>query len=156
MFSLELKLAETEAALARVRDGLSDMSEVMNEIGEFLAESTQQRIERSLGAPDGTAWAAKSPFTKSKDRRPLYNSGEMTRGIFYRYGADYVQVGSGAIQARTMQFGAAAGAFGATATGRPIPWGDIPARPFIGLSDDDQDGIAEALQEWMGRLASPA
>ncbi len=23
--------------------------------------------------------------------------------------------------------------------GAPIPWGDIPARPFLGLSDDEAD-----------------
>ncbi|WP_198321874.1 MULTISPECIES: hypothetical protein [Methylococcus] len=29
----------------------------------------------------------------------------------------------------------------------PIPWGDIPARPFIGLSDDDKNYIVETIEE---------
>lgn len=153
MFTLELKDEDLDAALARISDGLEDMSEVTSEIGEFLAEAHQQRIERTLGAPDGTAWAAKSPFTRSRDPRPLYDSGEMSRRIAPQSGRDFAEVIATGVQVRTMHYGAAKGAFGNTASGKPIPFGDIPARPFVGLSDTDQSNIAEALQEWVGRLA---
>lgn len=152
MITLQLKMADTEAALARLTDGLGDPSDVMNTIGSDIAESTQQRIERSLGAPDGTAWAAKSPFTRSRDSRPLIDTGDMVAGIYHGSGRDYAEVGSTAQQARTLHYGAVIGAFGATKSGRPIPWGNIPARPFIGLSDSDQAGIAEALQDWIFEL----
>jgi len=29
----------------------------------------------------------------------------------------------------------------------PIPWGDIPARPFLGLSDEDRSGILDIVSE---------
>ncbi|MGK7664248.1 MULTISPECIES: phage virion morphogenesis protein [unclassified Marinovum] len=154
MFTLELKDDDLDAALARLTSGLDDMSELTNEIGEFLAESHQQRIARSLGAPDGTAWAAKSPFSRSRDRRPLVDSGEMMGAINHQYGPDHVEVIATGRQVRTMQFGAAKGAFGETAGGRPLPWGDIPARPFMGLSEQDRSDIADALQEWVGRIAA--
>lgn len=152
MITLQLKMADTETALARLKDGLGDLSDVMNTVGSDLAESTQQRIERSLGAPDGTAWAAKSPFTRSRDLRPLIDSGDMVAGIHHRYGIDYTEVGATAQQARTLHYGAVVGAFGATKSGRPIPRGNIPPRPFIGLSDSDRAVIAEALQDWISGL----
>lgn len=154
MFSLELHDEELRAMVDRLETGLSDMSEVTNKIGEFLAESHQQRIEKSLGAPDGTAWAAKSPFTKSKDPRPLYDTGDMVRRIHHVYGPDFVSVSVSGVKVRTLHFGAAKGAFGQTTTGQPIPFGDIPARPFMGLSQTDQSNIADALTEWIERLAA--
>lgn len=149
MFSLEWHDEELQAALARVEGALEDMSDVMNEVGEFLAESHQQRIEQSQGAPDGSAWAAKSPFTRSKDPRPLYDSGDMVQRIHHDYGPDFVSVGVSGLKVRTLHFGARKGAFGKTKTGRDLPFGDIPARPFIGLSATDQTNIAEALVEWI-------
>lgn len=155
MITLEVKFDDLEAALLRLGGGMADASEVTNEIGGFLAESAQQRIEKSLGAPDGSAWAAKSPFTRSKDTRPLYDSGEMSRNINHQYGHDSVEVIATGVQVRTMQFGAAKGAFGQTEAGTPIPFGDIPARPFMGLSESDRSGIAEALEDWVEGLVGP-
>ena len=60
-------------------------------------------------------------------------------------------VGSGRVYAGTHQFGAKRGAFGRTAKGGPIPWGDIPARPFLGLSDADANEITALVA---GYLAS--
>jgi len=46
------------------------------------------------------------------------------------------------------QFDEKKGATGKTTSrGAPIPWGDIPARPFIGLSDDDKNYIVETIEE---------
>ena len=153
MFTIELKDDDLVSALERLKAGMEDMSELTNEIGEFLAESHQQRIERSLGAPDGTAWARNSPFTKTRDPRPLIDSGEMVKRIHHQYGRDFVEVVASGKQVRTMHYGAKKGAFGQTAKGGPLPWGDIPARPFMGLSDSDRSDIADALQEWWERLA---
>jgi phage virion morphogenesis protein len=152
MFTLELKDDDLDAALARIQSAMGDMSEVTNEIGGFLAERHQQRIERSLGAPDGTAWAQNSPFTKTRDPRPLIDSGEMVKNINHQYGPDFAEVIATGKQVRTMHFGAKKGAFGETSTGRPLPFGDIPARPFMGLADADRSDIADALQEWFERI----
>lgn len=152
MFSLELKDDQILASIGRLQAGLEDMSEFTSEIAEFLAETSQQRIERSLGAPDGSAWLPKSPSTKTRDPRPLIDSGEMVKNINHKHGPDFAEVFATGVQVRTMQFGASKGAFGQTASGRPLPWGDIPARPFIGLSETDRSGIEDALHEWFQRL----
>lgn len=48
--------------------------------------------------------------------------------------------------AATQQFGAKKGEFRSTKNGAPVPWGDIPARPFLGISADDEDKIIEIIQ----------
>ena len=51
------------------------------------------------------------------------------------------EVGSTRIYAGAHQFGARRGACGTNKKGAPIPWGDIPARPFLGVSDADKKTI---------------
>ena len=66
-------------------------------------------------------------------------------------------MGSPTIYAGTQQFGAEKGAFdsyGHTGFGGheltlPIPWGDIPPRPFLGLSNDDRDEIAALVSDYV-------
>lgn len=38
----------------------------------------------------------------------------------------------------------------------PFPWGDIPARPFLGLSAEDEDEVAALLTDYLkGALGTP-
>lgn len=53
------------------------------------------------------------------------------------------------IYAGTHQFGAAKGSFGTTESGRPIPWGDIPERPFLGLLIDDAAEVELLVRDWL-------
>jgi phage virion morphogenesis protein len=162
MITIELKDAEVSAILNRLGAAMADLTPVMQEIGEQLVYETGQRFDQGV-TPDGGAWAPKSETTidayaRRGDRvdfRPLFGpSGRLHSTIDYRAGADFVEVGSGAIYAAVMQFGAAKGAFGADASGRPIPWGAIPARPFIGLSETDRANIIATVNEWLARIAT--
>ena len=54
--------------------------------------------------------------------------------------------------ATTHQFGAKQGTFGRTTRGGPIPWGNIPARPFLGPSDDLNQDILEAIHLHMATV----
>ena len=60
-----------------------------------------------------------------------------------------VLTGSPLVYAGTQQFGAEEGSFGSASGGRPIPWGDIPAREFLGLSDADGDEIEVILRDYL-------
>lgn len=69
-----------------------------------------------------------------------------------------LHVGSDAKQANVMQFGAQSGELGfglyKTRNGSfPIPWGDIPARPFIGLSDDDRRMVLDVFRDHLSGSA---
>ena len=63
-----------------------------------------------------------------------------------------VVIGSSLIYSGVMQSGAARGAFGRDRFGRPIPWGTIPARPWLGISREDGEAITEIADEYAGKV----
>ena len=77
--------------------------------------------------------------------------------------ADYNSAGvfTNVPYAAVHQFGARKGSFGSYSdtdkNGHPFagvsPWGDIPARPFIGLSADNEEDIRQTLIEYVLREA---
>ena len=176
MITFELNTTAITAALAGLAATLSDMSPVMNEIGAHLRDTTEDRFKTGTG-PDGSAWAPRSPVTLARYERegkkpgphPLTLTGAMSNSIFHSYGSTFAEVSSNAIQAAVMQFGAAQGSFGA-AMGRTrpsekrpksqdyfvtLPWGDIPARPFIGISDEDEANVLDIIAEALARSLEP-
>ncbi|WP_036797495.1 phage virion morphogenesis protein [Leisingera caerulea] len=141
--------------LQAVREALEDPSEAMADIGELLLSSSQDRMQRGEN-PDGSPFAPRSPATLARYAKlgltfgaPLNVSGDMRNHLFYEASKDGVEYGSNAIQSAVMQFGAAKGAFGTASNGSSIPWGDIPAREFIGISEEDQSNIVLELEEWL-------
>lgn len=153
---------EISGALARLSAALSDLTPVMQEIGEILVDSTKRRFPQGV-SPDGVRWAAKSPATMQAyrrrgdrvDVRPLFGpSGALSSQIFYEVTPDSVRWGSPRIYATTQQFGAAQGAFGRTSRNGPIPWGNIPARPFLGISAEDQVNILDAITDVLTSAAA--
>ena len=143
--------AEVVEALNRIASRSCDMTPVMRDIGEHLLNTTRQRFTDEEG-PDGTPWAPLSETTTHRKHRNadkiLTESGALRgHGLAYQARRDQVEVGSPLVYAGTYQFGAERGAFGSTAKGAPIPWGDIPARPFLGVSGDDEGAILRILSE---------
>lgn len=167
MYSVEFDDAAVQRAFQRLASGMDDMSRPMNEIGGALVVSAKDRITEGV-SPDGTPFAPRSATTIAayEKRKQSYGgvlrmSGDMQSDLFHQYGPTSVEYGSNAIQSAVMQFGAAQGQFGAhigkDKLGRDhfhsIPWGNIPARPFIGLSAEDSDMILETLEDWIADLS---
>lgn len=163
-FDLEVNNRQIAAYFDQLRDHLTTMGPVMQRIGEVMLHSTQKRFISGQG-PDGTSWAPKSDATiaaylarkETVDFRPLFGpSGDLSSQIYYQVAADgnSVAIGSSMIYAAVQQFGAKKGAFGATARGGKIPWGDIPARPFLGLSSGDEDNLRTLLVWWLDRATA--
>ena len=48
-----------------------------------------------------------------------------------------------------MQFGMPKGYAGRTQRGAPIPWGDIPPRPFLGLSTSDAESVTAIIRDYL-------
>lgn len=164
MLRIELKDEEVTAGLARLAAALADLTPAMKDIGKVLVEATKDRFAAGVD-PDGNAWAPKSPVTIDAYRRrgdsvsflPLTGPSRALKTTIHAVaGRDRVEVGSNRIQAAVMQQGAAQGAFGRTPRGGPIPWGRIPARPFIGLSDQDRTAIVDLVDEWLESVAGGA
>lgn len=164
MVKVEIKEDEITGALARLSAFLSDLTPAMQDIGDILVDSTKQRFIRGV-SPDGARWAPKSQTTLDRygartsnriDVRPLFGpSGALSSQIFYEVTPDSVSWGSPMVYAATQQFGAAKGAFGRTSRNGPIPWGNIPARPFLGISPEDRANILDSLADWVARATAP-
>lgn len=158
MIRSEIDLSFAEAALAALDRALTDMTPVMEDLGELLTTSTKDRFPTGT-APDGSKWAPKSQTTLDRygarksnrvDVRPLFGpTGLLSQQIYHEAGPTGVSWGSNLIYAAVMQFGAAQGAFGSMSNGSPIPWGNIPARPFIGVSAEDAANITATLEDWL-------
>lgn len=137
---------------ARVRAGLNNLlaaglnlRPALVSIGEILKESTQKRF-MSTTAPDGSAWLLNSVLStllyKDGDR-PLTDDGTLGNTINYQIlDANSVAVGSPMEYAAMQQFGGTKSEF-------PNLWGDVPARPFLGLSDDDSKQILEMIHDYL-------
>lgn len=139
--------------LERLSKGAANPRPALLAIGESLVESTKKRFGSS-SAPDGKPWAANSALTLKRKRgsKPLVNEGTLRDQIGYVESGNQLTIFSSMIYAATQQFGAKQGAFGRSRRNTPIPWGTIPARPFLGVSNDDEKMIVETVSEYLRSL----
>ncbi len=160
--------ARARAALASLREKTGNLRPVLLAIGEDLEESTKRRFSTAT-APDGTPWAPNTETTilrylgvtrgnYNKDgslskkgtarlgaKKPL--SGEsrsLSTTIHHQVRGNVLEVGSPKLYSGTQQFGAAQGSLGPNA-----PWGDVPARPFLGLSAEDRSMIERLILDYL-------
>lgn len=159
---LEIVNDQITPALKRVNAAFDNPLPLYQDLGEYLVKSTTDRFPTGR-APDGSVWAPKSPATLAAygarktnrlDRRPLFGpSGALSSTINYQAFPDRIEWGSPMIYAAVQQFGAAQGAFGRTKRNGPIPWGNIPARPFLGISAEDEPLMLDIVAEWFTSAA---
>jgi len=148
MIRIDIDDREVRQALENLRRRSSNMKPAMHTIGQALMEGSRERI---LSGRDwtGQPFAPNSPATlaRKKGKKPLIDTKSFVSGrLHYEASADSVTVGSSAVQAAVLQFGAKKGAFGATKRGAKIPWGDIPARRYLPIREDGQlDDAARSL-----------
>jgi phage virion morphogenesis protein len=160
MFGIQFNAGASRAALRRAIEALgpAGMRPLYEEIGEHMIRATEQRFQKGT-APDGSRWARKSQTTLERYKalgygnkpRPLIRSGALAGTILKSVTPGGVLIGSSLIYSGVMQDGAAKGAFGKDRRGRPIPWGRIPPRVWLGLSAEDDAAIVEIAEEHIGR-----
>ena len=150
--TIDIDDAALKREIADLIRRLQDPAAALSEIGEVLQQSTQQRFADQRG-PDGTPWAPNTEVTRARKKNPniLTEGGYLGDLIRYQLtdGGRGVEVGSDRVYAAVQQLGQPRGASGTTKRGAPIPWGDIPARPFLGLSDDDREQMLEILRDYL-------
>jgi len=134
---------EITRALQKLNAATGNLTPALKEIGEVLKESTIERFDTTT-APDGSKWELNSVLStllyKDGDR-PLTDEGTLGNTIFYQVnGKDSLEIGSPMEYAAMQQFGGTKAEF-------PHLWGDIPARPFLGISSEDERKINEILDE---------
>jgi len=155
-FQVELDGEQAQAKLAAMVDRMARPIGFYKNVGEYMAKVSVRNNFLSERAPDGTPWASLRPITLARRQKAghasttiLRASGKMASEINYQVTDQNVRIGSPAPQAAVMHFGAAQGAFGRTSRGGPIPWGNIPARPFLGLSEADETMILRIAEAWL-------
>ncbi len=139
--TIDLDDADLREALARLDGALRDMTEPMDAIGAALVASTPLRFEDQAG-PDGEPWApwseeyARRRRRKDPDARLLQLFGHLRSSLTHDPGRDSVTYGSNLVYAAVQQLGDA----------------HIPARPYLGIDDDDREMIAETLKAWIAEV----
>jgi phage gpG-like protein len=155
MIHIEFKYEGVAEALAEASARLADMTPIHEDIGEYLIEAHRERFRLGVD-PDGNAWAPKSPVTlanylaRGDGNRPKPLIGPTRRlstEIAKLVSRDSVEVGSALEYSAVMQHGAKKGAFGRDSRNHPIPWGDIPARVWLGLSEENEQRIIGIADE---------
>lgn len=160
MFNVQFNAGASRKALQNAMRQLQDMTPIYEDIGELMVNSTRERFAQGR-APDGSPWAPKSEATLERYRRlgygsltrPLIGPGKaLSRQIQKIVARNGVTIGSSLIYSGVMQDGAQKGAFGSNQRGRPIPWGNIVARVWLGISASDEKAIVDIVDE---HLQSP-
>jgi phage virion morphogenesis protein len=173
MITVDIDDREVLDTLQRLIDRAGNPAPALKQIGEQLAESTKLRF-RDGEAPDGTPWALNSDVTtlgylgvfkgshkkdgslsrkgatRAAGKKPLIGETKsLSTTITRQVSGNEVAIGSPMEYASTHQFGARQGQIGRNRRGGPIPWGDIPARPFLGLSESDRTMVLDVINDYL-------
>ena len=156
--SLKIDSAEVSAMLEGAADRIGDQL-FLSKAGSIVQASVKRNFARG-GRP--VPW---KPL-KHRKGRPLRDTGRLMNSITKKISGDAVYVGTNVIYAATHQFGAKKGRYGNISVLVPahrrkiksgnvrgkksgvtfvkshkrkmaIPWGDVPARPFLMIQDED-------------------
>lgn len=128
--------AITKALNTMLARGL-DLAPAFYEMGEHILESTQDRMSQEL-SPDGMPWEPLSINTiEQKDltnqsEKILRGYGTLADTLSYQVNSNQLMFGSNLEYAATHQFGR--------------DKANIPARPFLGVSGEDETEILDILR----------
>lgn len=152
--SAEDDIKMVQKAVQGLLNKMKDKRKALSIIGEIAQTSIQENFDQE-GRP--TKWASLSTKTTIPQREAsghwpgkiLTRTGSLVRSINYRVGNDAVTIGPNVKYAATMHFGAKKGQF--RSSPRPIPWGDIPPRPYMILQKEDWEDMREDLEKFLSR-----
>lgn len=167
-FKFEFDDEDVRRALEILRSKSNDLAPLLKNIGEKLVDSTRERFPTAT-APDGSPWATNTETTilrylgmtkgNFKKDGSLSKKGVAARGskrpltgktedlgtyISYQIVGNVLEVGSTTEYSAPQQYGARKGSLGPNA-----PWGDIPARPFLGISAADKSNIELSILDYL-------
>ena len=147
MIEVQIQDRQVSEALSRLIRRSQDLRPVQADLGEYFIESTKRRFATKTG-PNGIRWADNAETTKEAKGRndPLIGeSRRLSNEIHYQIDGTQLSWGSPLVYAGMQQNGGLKAAY-------PHLWGNVPGRPYLGISDEDERVILEILQE---HLAEP-
>ena len=175
--TIQVDDAALKRELSALLQRLTRPAPALREIGAVIRDSARQRFKTET-APDGTKWAQNSDITLMrylqersgsfrKKATPTGGQGLTSKGA-KRIGLKKILTNHGfladtlsrelASDGRSVVVGsnrkyAAMQQFGGTRAQWPHLWGNIPARPFLGISTADSAAITEILRDYLSRGA---
>ena len=124
-----------------IGDGRLDSRELLEAAGQLGESQTKARIAAGGPAPDGEAWAEWSrdyAATRHSGQGLLFSEGALLDDIAARPpSSDAVAWGSGLIYARVHQEG----------------YEDIPARPYLGISEGDAQAFEDLGLQYLAEAS---
>lgn len=155
--SFKMDFSKLNGALGGALKVVAERQELAETLGEGFVSSTLERFETGKG-PDGNSWPV-SARAKKESGRTLVDDGHLKGSISYEASPLGVAVGTadetkGAIH----QFGGTIKPKSTKALKFKTPTGfvtakkvEMPARPYIGLNQEDIDEAAETIRLFMAR-----
>ena len=153
--SFEMDLSGLRGMVKRAIRGLGESQELMEAVGEAWVSSTIERFEEGKG-PDGTDWK-KSSRAEEEGGQTMVKSGGLKGSISSEASPATVFVGTtnevcGAIHQFGGEIKPRSGnrlifdVGGRTVAARKV---DMPARPYIGISEEDVEEAKEMVRLFM-------
>ncbi|WP_374342582.1 phage virion morphogenesis protein [Azonexus sp.] len=161
-FKIKVDDAQVLGALNRLLALGRDASPAMREVADLGEASTRLRFRLERG-PDGQRWKP-SLRAQMAGGRTLTKDGHLGGSINSQSGHDFAEWGVNRIYAAIHQFGGEIRAKAGGALKFPLPNGGfavvkavrMPARPFLGVNDDDRDDILEVFERHIGSATGGA
>ena len=142
-FDVRVDFREVQNAIGDIRKKLDNPRNLMQEIGDIIAEDIKNMISVRKTSPSDQPWAPWADSTrKARERKGnaalglLVDSGTLLRSITSQVIGSHhtVQIGTNVHYAEYLNNGTT----------------KMPARPFIGISKRAQEGINQAIKQYFG------
>ncbi|TAN61082.1 MAG: phage virion morphogenesis protein [Magnetospirillum sp.] len=120
-----------------------DIAPLRDEIGALVESQTRRRIDEEKQGPDHKAWPAWGPNwagSRHRGHSLLENEGDLLDSIHFVVSGHDILVGTNLVYGAIHQFGGAE-------VGIPIP-----ARPYLGLSDDNTVELIDQVDAFINRV----
>lgn len=145
MNKVEIVLSDSPVlqVLGSLLDKLDDLSEPMNDIAAVLESATEGAFEAEADPVTGQAWASLSDaYLKANPKRQggkilQANAGGLAASVAADSGDFWAAIGSNKIYAAIHQFGGT--------DDMPAGPAGIPARPYLGVSREDEQSMLGIL-----------
>ena len=149
-----------KTALQQLSTKLADMTPAMRRIAGYMQNAVEENFAQE-GRP--TKWIPSKRALRDSGHT-LQDSGQLAASISSRFSADSAMVGTNKPYAAPNHFGAHIPAHDIAPVNKKALWwpglahpvkkarfpgADIPARPFMCLTDSDIQDIEAALQKWL-------
>ena len=149
MNKVEIVLSDSPVlkVLGSLLDKLDDLSEPMNDIAAVLESATEGALEAEADPVTGQAWQSLSDaYLKANPKRQggkilQASAGGLAASVTADSGDFWAAIGSNKIYAAIHQFGGT--------DDMPAGPAGIPARPYLGVSREDEQSMLGILGEYL-------